>query len=542
MSLPNWVNDRFKAYNITSGPDGYSIKTPLGTFGQFTPEQYAQAAAHADRVLNAHTSGQSNYDRNVQALADLRAMSPAERQQVLSQQTFMGALTNEHPVVKTFRSGKNYSDLYRRPEAPVRISRDAIIADRLAGMQGQDFQTALQQGVDAQAGELIKQDYNRRSNSGFRGAFKAAVPLGIGALGAFGAGSALLGGLGKAGAATTGLSAGGSTSTGLGAKLGSALGNFSTNSALSGALQGGISGLVGGGDFGDALKGAALGGVTAGYAPAIASGIGGNLGITSKAGLGALAKGIQGAAIGGIGGGGRGALIGAALGAGGGYLQGGGGIPGLGHMPGASLDEVSGVAGMQGPTRGSGFLGKLGGFTGGSTAGGQPMKLGSLLQAGGDVLGYFNSQDDMDDIERILQQQSSQAQAQFQPYAQAGRQALANMQAPSLEALQNDPGYQFRLQEGQRALENSFAARGLGQSGAALRAAQEYGQGLADQTYNDFFRRQAQMANTGFGAARGLGSIYGGLGSDLAQMQLARANQRNRLFGGLGALAGGLFG
>ena len=45
----------------------------------------------------------------------------------------------------------------------------------------------------------------------------------------------------------------------------------------------------------------------------------------------------------------------------------------------------------------------------------------------------------------------------------------------------NNPAYQFQLKQGQQALDRSSAARGMGYSGAQMKAAQEYGQGLASQ-------------------------------------------------------------
>ena len=166
------------------------------------------------------------------------------------------------------------------------------------------------------------------------------------------------------------------------------------------------------------------------------------------------------------------------------------------------------------------------------------MNLGSLLSAGGDVYGYFQGKNDLEDIQKMLAQQSSMAEAQYSPYAQAGQTALANLQAPDLEALQADPGYQFQLGQGQQAVERSLAARGLGQSGAALKAAQEYGQGLASQTYDDYFNRQSQLANLGYGAASGLGSIYSNLGNVQAAAELERMNQRNNMLSSLGGLFG----
>jgi len=301
--------------------------------------------------------------------------------------------------------------------------------------------------------------------------FKKALPV-IGAI----AGSALLPGVGTA----------------LGAGISSGVG---------GAIGGGLGGLASGGGLKSAGLGA-LGGYAFGAAPGLGEAAGGALGVTSNAGLGALTSGIQGAGLGLATGDPSNALLGAGLGAAGGYLTSGGSVPGLGSLPGSTLDTATGVAGLQGPTQGSGILGSLGSLTGGAS----PMKLGSLLQAGGSLLGYGQGQSDIEEMRRMMEAQAARAEAQYQPYSQAGQQALTNLQGPSLEALQADPGYQFRLQQGNQALERSLAAQGLSGSGAALQAAQEYGQGLANQTYNDYFARQNQIANYGYGAASGLGN------------------------------------
>lgn len=333
--------------------------------------------------------------------------------------------------------------------------------------------------------------------------FRRALPV-VGAI----AGSALLPGVGTA----------------LGAGISSGLGG-----AIGGAFGGALSG---GGVRGAGLG--ALGGYAFGGAPGLGEAASSALGTTSAAGQAAITSGIQGAGLGLATGEPSNAVLGAGLGAVGGYLSAGGSVPGLGSLPGSTLDTATGVAGMQGPTQGSGVLGSLGSLTGGAG----PMKLGSLLQAGGNLLDYATGQSDIEEMHRLLEAQAARAEAQFQPYSQAGQQALANLQAPSMEALQADPGYQFRLQEGNRALERSLAAQGLSGSGAALRAAQEYGQGLADQTYNDYFNRQGQIANYGYGAASGLGGIYGSLGNVQAAAQLAEIENRNRAFGSLGNLAG----
>jgi hypothetical protein len=54
---------------------------------------------------------------------------------------------------------------------------------------------------------------------------------------------------------------------------------------------------------------------------------------------------------------------------------------------------------------------------------------------------------------------------------------------------QADPGYAFRLSEGQKALERSAAARGGLISGAALKAAGRYGQDMASQEFSNAYNR-----------------------------------------------------
>jgi hypothetical protein len=74
----------------------------------------------------------------------------------------------------------------------------------------------------------------------------------------------------------------------------------------------------------------------------------------------------------------------------------------------------------------------------------------------------------------------------------------AAMQAPSLQGFidpakfQVDPGYQFRLSEGLKAVNAASAARGKLRSGDAAMALQARGEGLANQGYGDWYQRQLQ--------------------------------------------------
>ena len=127
----------------------------------------------------------------------------------------------------------------------------------------------------------------------------------------------------------------------------------------------------------------------------------------------------------------------------------------------------------------------------------------------------------------------------------------------------NNPAYQFQLKQGQQALDRSSAARGMGYSGAQMKAAQDYGQGLASQEYDkqynrasgefgDYFNRLAglsqggqQAANTlgsqgsnyASGASNTLGSLGGYLQNNLGQAANARASG---YIGGANAINGGI--
>jgi hypothetical protein len=91
----------------------------------------------------------------------------------------------------------------------------------------------------------------------------------------------------------------------------------------------------------------------------------------------------------------------------------------------------------------------------------------------------------------------------FSPYTKAGAGTvdyLSTLLAPGgefnksfgTEDFQADPGYAFRMQEGQKALERSAAARGSVMGGAALKSLDRFSQGLASQEYNNAFNRFMQ--------------------------------------------------
>lgn len=97
------------------------------------------------------------------------------------------------------------------------------------------------------------------------------------------------------------------------------------------------------------------------------------------------------------------------------------------------------------------------------------------------------------------------------------------------------PGYEFRLGEGMRTVENSAAAKGILQSGGTLKGLMRYGQGVAAEDFNDQFNRQASVAaggqqvNTTLGAlgaqkAGGIAELFTQGGNAKASGYVGQAN------------------
>lgn len=67
----------------------------------------------------------------------------------------------------------------------------------------------------------------------------------------------------------------------------------------------------------------------------------------------------------------------------------------------------------------------------------------------------------------------------------------------------SSPGYDWQMQQGQRAIDGSAASRGNLFSGATLRAQQQFGQGLAAQDYGQWLAGLSGIAGSGQNAAAG---------------------------------------
>ena len=110
---------------------------------------------------------------------------------------------------------------------------------------------------------------------------------------------------------------------------------------------------------------------------------------------------------------------------------------------------------------------------------------------------------------KFQKQQYADTRADQAPWLKAGQGAITTLAdlmghggfpdwtgsftAPTDVTEQNDPGFQFRLQQGLKAIQNSAAARGSLLSGGTLKALNNYAQGSASDEYSKVFDRSFQQ-------------------------------------------------
>jgi len=148
------------------------------------------------------------------------------------------------------------------------------------------------------------------------------------------------------------------------------------------------------------------------------------------------------------------------------------------------------------------------------------------------------------------------------------------LQSFGMDQYQEDPGYAFRKEQGQKALERSMAAQGITLGGAgfgdinprAAQALEDYSQGVASQEYQNAYGRYVNdqmnkynmlmgaagmgqgstntMAATGANTAAASSDIITGLSSAQMNAQLAKQASKGSMFSnllGAGSQLGGAF-
>ena len=223
----------------------------------------------------------------------------------------------------------------------------------------------------------------------------------------------------------------------------------------------------------------------------------------------------------------------------GGTLVGGGAL--LGGLGGAGAGAAAGAAGTGAAATGGGMsLGTLGlglGSIGASIYGANQANKGAKAQI--EAANYAAAlEKESADKQLALQREIwEKQQADYKPYLEQGTYgintlgALMRPNADTSAILKNDPSYQFRLKQGQQQLDRSSAARGMGYSGAQIKAAQDYGQGMASTEFGNYYNRLAGLAQGGQQAA-----------GSMAQAGGQYANNASNTFGNLSNAQTGILG
>lgn len=143
----------------------------------------------------------------------------------------------------------------------------------------------------------------------------------------------------------------------------------------------------------------------------------------------------------------------------------------------------------------------------------------------------------------------------LEPYAAAGLPATKSIQAllglapegqtaaeAGFQTFRDSTGYQFRKQEGEKAIEAALGKRGQLESGAAVKSALKYSAGLSDNTFDGYYGKllgQQAVGLTGASAQAGVSQNYGNTvqanntnaGNVAANAALANANTINSALG-----------
>lgn len=150
---------------------------------------------------------------------------------------------------------------------------------------------------------------------------------------------------------------------------------------------------------------------------------------------------------------------------------------------------------------------------------------------------------------QLQNEQFQQTREDQMPWLKAGERALGKLEGAvdytpfGMSQFQADPGYGFRLSEGQKALERSAAARGGLISGGALKAATRYGQEAGSQEYTNAFNRYQTERAAKLQPLQSLAGVGQTTAANLGTAGAANANAMgNYLTGGAAASAAGQVG
>lgn len=216
----------------------------------------------------------------------------------------------------------------------------------------------------------------------------------------------------------------------------------------------------------------------------------------------------------------------------------------LGMLGGSVISGIGNLFGAGTQARAAGSAGQMG-------------LLGSLLAAQAAEQGYQRASAALSPYTTAgtksmdLLMSYLQGDAAKQANIGGGGASLISTFAPTMEQLEQTPGYQFAREQGLGATAGTYAGRGMGKSGAAARGAAEYATGLASTTFQqqlENYLKQNQLAynmlfqpsQLGASAAQSLGGAAINTGQLLGNAAMGGGTALGQGIMGAGnALAGG---
>jgi hypothetical protein len=172
-------------------------------------------------------------------------------------------------------------------------------------------------------------------------------------------------------------------------------------------------------------------------------------------------------------------------------------------------------------------------------AGYQKKQATRMEQAQRNLLGQIDTgEDSYNRTKADMGAATAEARRGLNPWRKAGVTALGDLQdkiSAGPGEFTESPGYQFRLDEGQKAIGRSAAARGGALSGAAVKGAMRFGQDFATNDYDNFLRRYYEsmaplerMSGQGMQAAGRMGDYSMQGANQLANFSVQNFGEANR--------------
>ncbi|MFD1216417.1 hypothetical protein [Microbulbifer celer] len=130
---------------------------------------------------------------------------------------------------------------------------------------------------------------------------------------------------------------------------------------------------------------------------------------------------------------------------------------------------------------------------------------------------------------QTIQAGGDSALDRYAPYAQTGQTAnrmIQDVMDGDFSSFYESPDYQFRLEQGEQALERGAAARGMNLSGATLKDLNRFGQGLASTEYGNWYNRLVGQQGLGANVAGAQAGIDQDTASGVANTQIGAAGAR----------------